>query len=246
MSKDYIPSNNNDFYNFQDYLNTEVTANATAWNIPAIEATALTTWHTNYATVYKSITNTETRSKQDIIAHDEYRTDYVAFLRPFCQGYLVNNPLIPISERVAMGLNPRGLNPPTERRAITTAPILELKSLGGGLVRFGFKVEASNKRNARQADSNGVEVFYKVLAQTAKPEPIVVLEDSLEPEIENRAESGLPTDGYQHMFSTRARFIQQMPIQDIGKTLHVYARWVNTSDGKKSGPYSMVATTVVS
>lgn len=246
MSRDYIPSNNNDFFNFQNYINAQVSTNATAWNIPAAEQTALDTWSNGYANVYKEITNVETRTRQDITAHDEYREDYVAFLRPFCQGFLTNNLLIPISERAAMGLNPRGLNPRSERPYITTAPVPALKALGGGMVRFSFKVEASNKRSGRQADSNGVEVYYKLLAQTPKPEPVVVLEDSLETASDNPAESGLPTDGYQTMFSTRARFIHQLPIADIGKTLHVYARWVNTSDAKKSGPYSMVATTVVS
>lgn len=246
MSKDYIPSNNNDFFNFQGYLNTEVSTNAVAWNVPASEQTALDTWSNGYGNVYKNITNVETRTRQDITAHDEYRADFVAFLRPFCQGFLTNNLLIPVSDRVAMGLNPRGLNPRSERPYITTAPVPELKALGGGLVRFTFKVEASNKRYARQADSNGVEVYYKLLSQATKPEAVVVLEDSLDAEADNPADSGLPTDGYKNMFSTRARFNYQLAIEDIGKTLHVYARWVNTSDAKKSGPYSMVSTAVVS
>ncbi|MDB4655923.1 hypothetical protein OAE48_03650 [Flavobacteriales bacterium] len=246
MSRDYIPSNNNDFFNFQDFLNVEVTTNATAWNIPAAEQTALDNWSIGYAGVYKNITNVETRTRQDVLAHDEYKLDYIAFLRPFCQGYLVNNPLIPISERVAMGLNPRGLNPPSQRPKITTAPVSGLKALGGGLVRFAFKVEDSNKRSARQEDSNGVEVFFKLVSQASKPEPIVVLEDSLTAETEKAADSGLPTDDYKNMFSTRARFVKQLEIADIGKTMHVYARWVNTSDATKNGPFSMVSTMVVS
>lgn len=244
MAKDYIPYNNNDFNNFQTYLNEQVTANSVAWNIPAAEQTALDTWSTGYAPLYKAILNLDTRTRAQVMAHDEYRDDYVGFLRPLCQGYLTNNPLIPISDRVAMGLNPRGLNPPSERPSILTAPILELKALGGGLVRFAFKVEASNTRSARQEDSNGVEVFYKLQSQVAEAVPVLAEGD--EPTSDNPSDNGLPSEGYEKMFSTRARFIHQLPIQDIGKTLHVYARWVNTSDATKNGPYSMVLATVVS
>jgi hypothetical protein len=250
MSKDYIPRNNSKFMSFQDYLNAQVTINAAAWNVPAAEATALSTWSAGFEPLFFTITNKTTRSRGQVIAFDNYRKDYVAFLRPFCQGYLVNNPLIPMSDRVAMGFSPRGLNPRTERAKITTAPVTGLKALGGGLVRFSFKVEASNKRSARQADSNGVEVYYKLLSQPQKVEPIVVLEDSLEAAADNGvntgADAGLPTDGYKNMFSTRARFVHQFSIGDIGKTLHVYARWVNTSDATKSGQVSMVSITVVS
>ena len=249
MSKDYIPNNNSEFMSFQAYLSGQVAANATVWNVPAAEATALANWSAGFEPLFLSIVNKNTRSREQVIAYDEYKADYVAFLRPFCQGFLVNNTLIPISERVAMGLNPRGLNPRSQRPAITTAPIVELRPLSGGLVRFGFKVEASNTRSARQPDSNGVEVYYKLLSQVNKLEPIVVLEDSLEPPADNGvntgADAGLPTSGYQQMFSTRARFVHQLPMADIGKTLHVYARWVNTSDATKNGPYSMVSTTVV-
>ena len=246
MSKDYIPTNNSDFNNFQLFLNVQVNTNATTWNIPATEVTALETWSMGYANVYKDITNVETRTRQQVLAHDAYRTDFVAFLRPFVQGYLVNNPLIPISERVAMGLNPRGLNPRSERPAITTTPILALKPLGGGLVQFAFRVDASSKRSARQPDSNGVEVFFKVVSQVSKTEPVPVLAEGVEPDPNNPAETGFPTAGYEKFFSTRARFNRQMPLTDIGKTLHVYARWVNTSQPSKNGNYSMVSTTVIS
>jgi hypothetical protein len=246
MNKDYIPKNIDKFNNFQNYLNGQVITNATPWNVPAAEQTALDTWSQNYVPLYKNVSNLETRSREQVLAYNEYRTDYVAFLRPFCQGYLVNNPLIPVSERVAMGLNPRGLNPPSKRPHITTSPILKLKAMGGGLVRYSFSVEDSKSRSARQADSNGVEVFFKLLSQTPKSAdaPVLVAEEDINPN--NSAESGLPTEGYNTFFNTHARFTKQLALSDIGKTLHVYARWVNTSDETKNGPFSMVSATVVS
>lgn len=241
MSKDYIPSNNNEFMAFQTNLNEEVTANAVAWNIPAAEATALDTWSTGYAPLFNAIINKNTRTREQVIAHDEYRADYEAFLRPFCQGFLVNNTLIPISERAAMGLNPRGLNPRSERPAITSAPIPSLKPLGGGMVKFSFKVAESVSRTARHPDSNGVEVFYKLESLVQQP---VVLNDGLMEEEPVAVQDD--DNGFENQFSTRAQFISELGLEHVGQRLSVYARWVNTSDPSKNGPYSSTISMVVS
>ncbi len=242
MPRNYIPNNNSDFMAFQENLNTEVTANATAWNIPTAEATALSTWSTGYGPYFAAIVNKNTRTREQVIAHDEYRADYVAFLRPFCQGFLVNNTLIPISERAAMGLNPRGLNPRSERPAITTAPIPSLVPMGGGMVKFSFKVAESNLRVARHPESNGVEVYYKLESLVEQPQP---MNDVL---IEEEGPSSAADDdkGFETHFSTRAQFTDELGLENVGKRLSIYARWVNTSDPSKNGPYSSTISMVVS
>jgi len=241
-TKNYIPSNNKDFMSFQSNLDAQVTANAVAWNIPAAEATALNTWSTGYGPLFNAIVNENTRTREQVIAHDTYRADYEAFLRSFCQGFLVNNMLIPISERVAMGLNPRGLNPPSKRPKILTAPIPSLFPLGGGMVKFSFKVAESNKRIARHPDSNGVEVFYKL---ETLAEPAVVLNDALVEEAEP-AEEQEDHSGFENVFSTRAQFVKKLGLEHVGKRLTVYARWVNTSDSEKNSQCCNAISMVVS
>lgn len=236
--RDYIPTNNSAFMAFQQNINAQVTANAATWNVPAAEATLLNTWSTGYEPLFESILNKNTRTRQQVLAHDEYRKDFEAFLRPFCQGFLVNNILIPLSERAAMGLNPRGLNPRTERPIITSAPIPSLKPLGGGMVRFSFKVADSNSRTARHPDSNGVEVYYRLEDQVVPPQPV---NDALIEE-EQTADNA----HFDNHFSTRARFINDLGLDNIGKRLVLYSRWVNTSDPSKNGPYSSTVSIVVS
>jgi hypothetical protein len=248
-TKPYIPSNNSDFNLFEVNLNTEVTANALAWGVPAAQAGLLTTWSTGYAPIYAAVSNKETRSRQQVLAHKTYRQDYVTFLRPFCQAFLTNNILISVDVRKSLGLNPRGVNPPSERPTITSAPIVELKPLGGGTVRFAFKVSQSN-RIGRQPNSDGVMIYFKLVSPGGiqpplPPEPIIPQLNEDYPSSD--AESGLPTkDGYETQFSTRASFTAQLGISEIGKTMHIYAQWVNTSDTSKNGPFSMVSTLVVS
>lgn len=226
---------------FQGNLNTEVTANAAIWNIPATEATSLNTWSTGYTPLFNAIVNRNTRTREQILAHKAYRADYEAFLRPFCQAFLTNNVLIPISTRVALGLNPRGLNPPSTRPTITTAPIPSMQPLGGGMVRFGFKVADSNSLRGRHPDSNGVEVYYRLEPVSAGPQPLndVLVE-------EDASTTATMDDGYEKSFSTRAVFLHDLGLQNIGQRLIVYARWVNTSDPSKNGPYSSSVSIVVS
>lgn len=241
MSRDYIPNKTAQFMTFQQNLNTQVTANAVAWNVPATEATSLDTWSTGYATVFNPIINKNTRTRQQVIAHDQYKADYIAFLRPFCQAFLTNNLLIPMSERVAMGLNPRGLNPPSTRPKIITAPIPSLKPLGGGMVQFGFKVADSVSLRGRHPDSNGVEVYFKLEPVSAGQ---AVLNDSLV--AEDVEVTDATVDGYDNTFNTRASFISELGLDKVGMRLTIYARWVNTSDPTKNGPYSGAISMVVS
>ena len=55
MSKDYIPNNNSEFMSFQAYLSGQVAANATVWNVPAAEATALANWSAGFEPLFLSI-----------------------------------------------------------------------------------------------------------------------------------------------------------------------------------------------
>jgi hypothetical protein len=220
MTRDYIPASNSGFMSFQGNLDKQVTINARAWNIPATQATVLTTWSTDYEPFFHSISNKRTRTVEQVIAHDAYRAAYVDFLRPFCQGFLVNNPIIPISQRAALGLNPRGLNPRSTRPTIISAPIPSLVPIGGGMVKFSFKVADSVKRTARHPESNGIEVHHKIESQALQPQP---LNDLL---IEEGGAAEPPEDKavYENSFKTRANFTKKLGRDNIGKRLTVYAR----------------------
>ncbi len=255
MSKPYIPSNDSEFNDFQDNINTEVTANGATWGIIATQITTLSQWSTDYAPLFLAIKFKDKRTPEQVLAHREYRKLYDPFLRKFCQSFLTNNINIPVSERKAMGLNPRGVNPSSERPKILTSPVTQLIPMGGGSIRFRFKVSQSN-RVGRHKDSDGVEIFFKIVAtgglQPAPPPPPPTPPTPPTPPSSGNAttkqeNTGLPTkDGYETYFSPKASFVKQLPLSDIGKTLYVYAQWVNNSNPTKSGPFSMVSAVIVS
>lgn len=233
---DYIPSNIESFNTFQIRINDQATANAAAWNIPAAEITSLNTWSGDFRPLYEAAVNKNARSRQDVLDYNAYRANFEQFLRGFCQSFLTNNLLIPVGERVALGLNPRGVNPPTPRPDITTAPIPSLTPMGGGMVKLTFKVAESNTRIARHPDSNGIEVYWLLEPLNGTTPPVTedgeLLEEAKEP--------------YEVMFNSRAQFNKSFGLENIGKRLRVYARWVNTSDAEKSGPFCTEISLVVS
>lgn len=229
-TSDYIPDNNKDFKEFEETLNSAVQTNAVAWNIPAGEATDLDTWSTGYLPHYNAIKNENYRTRQQLIDHDVYKKDFVAFLRGFVQSFVVNNKLIPMGTRVGLGLKPRGLNPRTPRPAIDSTPIQSMKPLGGAAVRFTFKVEESSKRIARQPDSNGVRMYYRFIAP-GEPLPTSTATDD--------------DSGFSEHFSTRAQFRITFGQERKGHTLQIQSKWVNTSDETKNGQLSELLATVI-
>ncbi|MCF8275724.1 MAG: hypothetical protein K9J17_03230 [Flavobacteriales bacterium] len=238
-SKDYIPGPLENFNTFQFNLNAAIQANIAPWNIPATEAATLLTWSDNFVAIYDSVKTKGNRTTVQVVNYKAYRKDYVRFLRGFVQSYVVNNPAIPLGTRVGMGLNPRAASTRGTRPEIETSPIPELLPLGRGLVRMVFKLSASDKRSACHPDSNGVEVFFRLV------NPIVPMKE-LKVAGEELSAKDLVDAGFENMISTRAQLRKQFPTNKLGHTLEIYARWINTTDADKSGPFSATISMILS
>jgi|GEM_PF-1324311 len=269
MSKrpDYIKKQPAAFNQWQTNLLAALTTNATAWGIAATWISTFTTYSTNFAPFYAAVSVKDRRTKEDLDNYKYFVTDYVIFLRSLVQSSVVNNPLIPIGTRGALGLNPRGLSPRQPKEKITTTPIIKLIPLGGALMKFNFKVDEASKIAHMHPDSNGLALYYRIStlgkpvpppppATTSFGAPVVINTSTDETALAapapdsdatDRAENGLPTaEGYELYVSTRAQFSRQLSLNDIGKMLHVYAQWINSSKPENNGNYSMVASILIS
>lgn len=242
MKTDYIPGRNSDFHGFQQFLTDQVTLNLATWGIPADVGAELTSQNTAYNALYAAIFNKEVRTPQQVEAHRQGRRTYTAFLRQLVQGYLVNNPVISFDEKRAMGLNPRdGRN---SRPQITVMPVPTLRALGGGMVRFEFRVPGDSNRASIHPASNGVEVKV-YFSGGGRPMPPM-------PPMPDQGDTVNPPDnqGRQDahevhtVLRTRAIFVEEVGNQ--GRTMHLQARYVNTSHPQKSGPWCNEVTVVVS
>ena len=259
----YIPRKADDFNKFQNDLLAAMVADGAAWGITATQIAVLTTWSTDYALLYAKVSNKDRRTREDLDNYRAFLVGYIAFLRVFVQSSLVNNPLIPIGRRGSLGLNPRGLSPRQPKEEITTVPLISLSPLGGGMIRFNFKVDEASKIAHMHPDSNGIAIYYR-FSTIGKPAPVPppqtnglgapvgnTLQDeeenNMDDEATDRAENGLPTaDGYQLYVSTKAQFSRQFALEDIGKVLHIYAQWINSSKPQNNGNFSMVSSSLIS
>jgi len=257
---DYIPPKISAFNKFQSDLYTALAANAVAWGILPTMLTVFAQWSTDYALHYNKVSVKDKRTKEDLDNYKAFLVGYVAFLRSFIQSSVVNNPLIPIGTRGALGLNPRGLTPRQPKEKITTVPIVKLIALGGGLMRFNFKVDTASRIAHMHPDSNGIAIYYR-FSTIGNPAPLpppmvsnlgtppiieAADEDNTRIDEETRADNGLPTpDGYELYVSTRAQFSLQLGMDNIGRMLHVYARWVNSSKPENNGNFSMVSSILI-
>lgn len=242
--RDYMPTPNSEFLLFEGDVVDKIVPNAVAYNIPATQVTLLQSWSAGYAPLFNAISIKKNRTTQQIVAHDVYRKDYEAFLRQFIQGFVVNNVLIPMDVRVGMGLRPRGYNPRSKRPKITTFPSALVLAMGGGLIRFEFRVVGTGGRAHRHPYSDGVEIYFQITT-SIQPPPVAPVTVEAE-EAEEILGTNQTESDYDTHFSTRAMFTKQLSVGDKGKYLHLYARWVNNVNPTLSGPFSPVTTTVIS
>ncbi len=221
--KDYIPKQNLKFYAFIQNLVDLVIANAVAWGILPAKVTELTDARDVYVPLFQAISNPKNRTSAQVDAHKTGRKVFQKYIRAFVKENLINNSLIPHDKKIEMGLNP-GSGTHSARPAITTAPVVDLRALGGFRVQAVCRVLSDDNRPSIQQDADGVEFRY--LITTASPP----------------ANYKAATETF---FSTKARFITAIDPADVGKTIYLFARWKNNSDDKKSGPWCDMVLVVI-
>ncbi len=233
---DYVPGTLSAYDDWQENLIQEVSDNEVLWGLDATQLATLQSNGSTYKPLYAAIKNTETRTQQQVYAHDTYKKTYTKFLRGYVQGQLVNNALIPADDLVAMGLNPH-LYIRTARPVITGYPIIGLSTEGGGFIRFRCTVP-NGAGKGRQPDSDGIELFYvtESSAKTVNPVDPTPPDGTTVPEQEFLAS----------IISRKANFNHGFGLNQVGKVLRVYGRWVNLSDASKNGPFSGIASIVIS
>lgn len=219
---DYVPAKNAIFNEWQENLVSLVTTNATTWSIGALTLSDLTSAKSFYQPLYNAIVNKATRTPQQVAAHKVGRKAYEAFLRGFVKEYLIANRNIPYDDKLALGLNPSD-GARQSRPAITTAPEMEVKALGGLRIQIVSRVESDESRPSIQADADGLELRYKI--------------DTVPPA------NYLGTNEIE--FSTKARFTMNISPEQTGKNIYVFARWKNNNEPAKSGPWSGISSTTI-
>ena len=222
---DFIPSSDADFDEWQQNFVTHVVAGASSWVIPAARVTALTTrqtqWATDYAAGGKHVDRTDSQQLKKTQTRDLYEKE----IRDFVGEFIRKNSEIDDDERRAMKVTVPDTEP-TSRSPIETAPSVTLLPKAGARFTVECRVESDSTRPSRHHDADGVELAYIVAAKTELP--------------------ANPNETTKSKLSGRARVRLELDIEDAGNSLHLFARWVNTTNDSKNGPWSGLVSKVIS
>ena len=232
MGKNYIPSQDAGFDNWQRNLINLIIAYYVAWAIAAADEANLitlqTTWVADYATGGKLMA--ATRTKQQVAAKTAARKVYEKAIRVFVTRWVKGNTLISNAQRAAMGVTVSKTTR-TPVQVPDTAPTLTIASGSGSQLIIGFRqaphvitslpTERSAVKKAKPKGYHAVRLYYVVggTAPTSTAGCNVVI--------------GMTKSPHKLRFNAA----------DAGKTVYFFACWVNTKE--QEGPLTPLHTAVV-
>lgn len=225
ITKDYIPSADVDFFNWEVNLINLVNTNAVAWAIPTGVGTsfvALTTEQGTYTPLYNKITNKNNRTKSDVTAHRQARIHFEKTLRQFVGEFLAKNSKVTNAQREQLEITVKDTTV-SSRSAITTAPFAQISGQSGSRILVECRQQNDGSRTSKHPDSDAVEIIYSI--GTTPP--------------------ASTKDCNNTFVSSKARFFLELGNENVGKKCYAYVRWINTSDNSKSGPRNGMLTATI-
>jgi hypothetical protein len=235
--KDYIPRRVGDFYVWQDNFVTRAAAGAMAWLIANAKILLLQAAQNAYVPLYNAAKVKQNRTTAQVDAHKVGLKTYKSFLRTFVKENVAGNTAIPHDDKKALGINP-GRDGKGNRSAITTAPVISLKALGGLEIQVECRVESDSSRPSMHEGADVIELRAAISSTppggNSGAPPFPVPGDAPPPANYLQA-TDVST-------SKKARFKKILDDPTVtGKYIYVFGRYKNLTDEKKSGPWSQVA-----
>ncbi len=221
MAKDYIPRSNSAFNNFQQIMVKAVVANVSDWGIVAGDAAELSDASVKYGNRYKIISNKQGCTTAQRTAHNTFRKVYEKQIRNFVNRHLRDNNSISHSQLLGMGIKVKGKKRGS-RSAITDSINLHLVASDGCRVKFYCRQPHHDGAASLHPEADAVEIRYA---------------------LENKPVSW--KDCPHVMTSKKAHVFLELDQAMLAKNIYAYARWVNLSNDKLSGPYSTMAWVMV-
>ena len=218
IRKQLIPVQNEDFYFWQANFVNRVVLNQVAWGLPAAAVTALVVRRAEYEPLFIKVKNTDTRTKTDVIAHNEKREIYENELRVFVRNYC--GPLAN-TDKSDLGLTIRDLEP-TPRGQITDIPYIKVKPVGGGDIEVRARTDEDKTMASMHELADAVECRWLLVPKGEMPP-----EDP----------DGCP----KQQVSPKARFTISCGVKNAGDSFYGFFRWVNLTNPAHNGKWTTKA-----
>ena len=214
---DYIPHRDSELVAWSANFTAQIAANATAWEIPAADVTALQTADAAFAALHAKA---DSPAKTTVIVAEKNvaRKTLVEKIRALAD-FRLKNPVITDPQRVAMGLHVRDTTP-TTIDVPKTYPDLTLEAADPRSVKGKFHDHGS-AGNARPYGTGGAVIIFAVLDTPPAN-----------------------TDALIHsVLATRTPHIFNFSEEERGKTLYAAACWQNERGQK--GPWSDIVKAII-
>jgi hypothetical protein len=115
---------------------------------------------------------------------------------------------------------------PTERAVIEDEPYVKLSSRPGGRMQIRCRIDEDSDNASMHPDADGVEVKIKIGAADA-------------------AAPASPNDCSLQVLSSKAKFNYEAGVENAGKRMWIFCRYVNITNAANNGPYSDVHTAII-
>lgn len=214
----YLPPRDADFDAWLLNFSTLITASPTTYGLVAGDATIIAAQNTAWHAAYLLAINPSTRTPVTVAAKDVARVNATVIVRPYAQRIAVN-PAVDNSDKVAVGVNPRG-TVPTPIPAPTTWPALVWLGASPGVVQIAYKDSSLGATKKKPFGSTGMELW--VGYGTGSPPPLA---DCSFVSMVTKSPLAIDTTG------------------NAGKAMSIYARWTTRSGPAgtaQQGPWSPV------
>ena len=172
---------------------------------------------TIYQPFYDDWSDEDARNKTIVEDHNREHGIYEKFIRDFVAEWLRDNAKLDTGDLSALGLTV----PDTERTdkpQLEDRPLVGAEMKGGALLKMQFRISEDSTRPSMHPDAHALELKYQI----GGTEPA-------NPEATNKS-----------VTFTKARHSLQLDVANAGQFFYGFARWINTSEASKSGPFSVL------
>lgn len=192
-------------------------ANWAIWEIPEADMQVLVDGQTTYQPFYDDWSDEDKRNQTIVENHVREHGIYEKLIRDFVAENLRNNSNLDTGDLSSLGLTVPDTEP-TDKPQLEDRPLVGAEMKGGALLKLQFRIDTDSTRPSMHPDAHALELKYQI----GGTEPVNAAATN---------KSGVFTKSHHSL---------QLDVADAGKYFYGFARWINTSESSKSGPYSVL------
>lgn len=198
-------------------------ANWQNWEIPEADTAVIVNGQATFQPFYDDWSDESNRTPTMTEDHKREHKIYENLIREYVGENLRKNTNLDTGDLTELGLTVPDTEP-TDKPQLEDRPLVGAEMKGGGLLKLQFRIADDSTRPSMHPDAHALELKYQI----GGTEPV-------------NAAATNKSDTF-----TKSRHNIQLDTADAGQFFYGFARWINTSESSKSGPYSVIIKIIIS